>query len=247
MRARSSVGKALHAIHDWTFLLGPGFADGIGTGMILGWLMYRSGLVSRRMALFGVVGARSSPLRGSPCCMGSSRSPPRCRASRRSRRSSGRRSWACGSPSRGSGAAPILASHNRDQAIAPALRRRLTLARAPELVSGALRSPAEHRTGSPSPPWGRARKEAPHVRREDRHDPRQTQDARTIPRFALRTFWWLHRTTYRVSGGRLGLSRPETGAKFGMMRLTTLGRRSGQSRVAISATTRTGRTSSPWR
>jgi hypothetical protein len=50
------VGKALHAIHDWTFLLGPGLADGVGTGMILGWLMYRSGLVSRRMALFGVIG-----------------------------------------------------------------------------------------------------------------------------------------------------------------------------------------------
>ena len=51
-----TIGKALHAIQDWTFLLGPGFADGIGTGLILGWLMYRSGLVSRRMALFGVVG-----------------------------------------------------------------------------------------------------------------------------------------------------------------------------------------------
>ena len=51
-----TIGKTLHAIHDWTFLLGPGFADGIGTGLILGYLMYRSGLVSRRMALFGVVG-----------------------------------------------------------------------------------------------------------------------------------------------------------------------------------------------
>ena len=50
------LGKALHSIHDWTFLLGPGFTDGIGTGLMLGWLMYRSGLVSRRMALFGVVG-----------------------------------------------------------------------------------------------------------------------------------------------------------------------------------------------
>jgi hypothetical protein len=49
-------GRTLRAIHDWTFLLGPGFTDGIGTGLILGWLMYRSGLVSRRMALFGVVG-----------------------------------------------------------------------------------------------------------------------------------------------------------------------------------------------
>jgi hypothetical protein len=50
------VGKSLVALHNWTFLLGPGFADGIGTGMILGWLMYRSGLVPRRMALFGVIG-----------------------------------------------------------------------------------------------------------------------------------------------------------------------------------------------
>lgn len=50
------IGKSLVAIHNWTFLLGPGFADGVGTGMILGWLMYRSGLVGRRMALFGVVG-----------------------------------------------------------------------------------------------------------------------------------------------------------------------------------------------
>jgi hypothetical protein len=50
------IGKALHAIKDWTFLLGPGFTDGIGTGLMLGYLMYRSGLVSQRMALFGVVG-----------------------------------------------------------------------------------------------------------------------------------------------------------------------------------------------
>ena len=50
------IGKSLVALHNWTFLFGPGFADGIGTGMILGWLMYRSGLVGRRMALFGVVG-----------------------------------------------------------------------------------------------------------------------------------------------------------------------------------------------
>jgi hypothetical protein len=50
------IGRSLVAMHNWTFLLGPGFADGIGTGLILGWLMYRSGLVSRRMALFGVIG-----------------------------------------------------------------------------------------------------------------------------------------------------------------------------------------------
>jgi hypothetical protein len=50
------IGKSLVGMHNWTFLLGPGFADGVGTGLILGWLMFRSGLVGRRMALVGVVG-----------------------------------------------------------------------------------------------------------------------------------------------------------------------------------------------
>jgi F420H(2)-dependent quinone reductase len=43
----------------------------------------------------------------------------------------------------------------------------------------------------------------------------------------------LHRVVDRLSGGRIGLSLPEAGHRFGMMRLTTVGRRSGQSRVAI--------------
>jgi Domain of unknown function (DUF4386) len=51
-----TAGKSFIALKNWTFLLGPGFIDGIGTGLILGWLMYRSGLVSRRMSLFGVSG-----------------------------------------------------------------------------------------------------------------------------------------------------------------------------------------------
>jgi Domain of unknown function (DUF4386) len=50
------MAKTLAATHNWTFLLGPGFADGIGTGLILGWLMYKSGLVDRRIALVGVAG-----------------------------------------------------------------------------------------------------------------------------------------------------------------------------------------------
>jgi hypothetical protein len=51
-----AIGQSLVAIHDWTFLLGPGFVVGIGNGMLLGYLMYRSGLVPRRMALLGLVG-----------------------------------------------------------------------------------------------------------------------------------------------------------------------------------------------
>ena len=53
------------------------------------------------------------------------------------------------------------------------------------------------------------------------------------PRPVVRTAWLLHRALYRCTGGRLGLTRPEPGAKFGMLRLTTIGRRSGQHRVAI--------------
>jgi deazaflavin-dependent oxidoreductase (nitroreductase family) len=49
----------------------------------------------------------------------------------------------------------------------------------------------------------------------------------------VRTFWLLHRAAYRITRGGFGLSRPVAGGKFGMMRLTTVGRRSGQSRAAI--------------
>ncbi len=59
------------------------------------------------------------------------------------------------------------------------------------------------------------------------------QAPRTPPRFVIRIAWMLHRTAYRLTGGRFGLSRPETGSKFGMLRLTTIGRRSGQARLAI--------------
>ena len=51
-----AVGKSLVALHDWTFLLGPGFVVGIGNGLLLGYLMYRSGLVPRRLAVLGLVG-----------------------------------------------------------------------------------------------------------------------------------------------------------------------------------------------
>jgi len=50
------LGKALVAIHDWTFLLGPAFCAGFGNGILLGYLMYRSGLVPRPMAVLGMIG-----------------------------------------------------------------------------------------------------------------------------------------------------------------------------------------------
>jgi hypothetical protein len=50
-----AVGQSLVAVQSWTFLLGPGFVVGVGNGLILGYLMYRSGLVPRRMAILGLI------------------------------------------------------------------------------------------------------------------------------------------------------------------------------------------------
>src|ERR687897_1694646 len=50
------IGRALVAVHDATFLLGPGFLAGLGNGILLGYLMYRSGLVPRGMAILGLIG-----------------------------------------------------------------------------------------------------------------------------------------------------------------------------------------------
>jgi deazaflavin-dependent oxidoreductase (nitroreductase family) len=52
------------------------------------------------------------------------------------------------------------------------------------------------------------------------------------PRWFIRLFWKLHRGVYRVTGGRVGLwsAKPD---KWGTMRVTTVGRRSGQERSVI--------------
>jgi len=50
------VAVALAALKDWTFLFGPGLVVPFGNGLILGYLMYSSGLVPRRMAWFGLIG-----------------------------------------------------------------------------------------------------------------------------------------------------------------------------------------------
>ena len=50
-----ALGKALVAVHDWTFLFGPGLAIGVNT-LMLAYLMYRSGLVPRLIAVLGLIG-----------------------------------------------------------------------------------------------------------------------------------------------------------------------------------------------
>ena len=52
----SAIGSALVAVRDWTFFFGPGVCSGLGNGLLLGYLMFRSGLVPRNMALLGVIG-----------------------------------------------------------------------------------------------------------------------------------------------------------------------------------------------
>jgi hypothetical protein len=50
-----TVGKSLIAVHDWTFLLGPGLVPRVN-GVLVGYLMYTSRLVPRPLALLGLVG-----------------------------------------------------------------------------------------------------------------------------------------------------------------------------------------------
>ena len=52
----ADLAVSLAALKDWTFLFGPGFVVPFGNGLILGYLMYRSGLVPRRMAWLGLIG-----------------------------------------------------------------------------------------------------------------------------------------------------------------------------------------------
>jgi deazaflavin-dependent oxidoreductase (nitroreductase family) len=59
-----------------------------------------------------------------------------------------------------------------------------------------------------------------------------TKPARIPPRWFVRLAWSTHRGLYRVTGGRVGLRRAKAN-RWGMMRVTTLGRRSGQERSVI--------------
>ena len=54
--AEGTLAYTLAAIKDWTFLLGPGWVVGWGNGLILGYLMYSSGLVPRKMTWLGLIG-----------------------------------------------------------------------------------------------------------------------------------------------------------------------------------------------
>jgi len=50
-----ATGRGLVAVRDWTFLLGPSLAPGFNA-VLLGYLLYRSGLVPPVVPLLGLVG-----------------------------------------------------------------------------------------------------------------------------------------------------------------------------------------------
>jgi Domain of unknown function (DUF4386) len=54
--ALAAQGSSLVSTYEWAFLFGPGLVVGFGNGLMLGYLMYRSGLVPRRMAMLGLIG-----------------------------------------------------------------------------------------------------------------------------------------------------------------------------------------------
>ena len=56
--------------------------------------------------------------------------------------------------------------------------------------------------------------------------------ARLPPRWFIRAAWVAHRAIYSVTGGRFGLRR-STADRWGMMRLRTVGRRTGEQRSVI--------------
>ncbi len=66
----ATVGNTLVTLQEWTFNLGPGVVVGVGNGLILGYMMYRTGLVPRAMAMLGLVGGTLIVLSGSAIIFG---------------------------------------------------------------------------------------------------------------------------------------------------------------------------------
>jgi deazaflavin-dependent oxidoreductase (nitroreductase family) len=53
-----------------------------------------------------------------------------------------------------------------------------------------------------------------------------------VPRWLVRSIWIGHRALYSLTRGRVGL-RPATSGQWGMLRLRTIGRKTGEVRIAI--------------
>jgi hypothetical protein len=64
------VGQALVAIHDWTFRLGPGVVVGVGNGLILGYMMWKTRLVPRFLSILGLIGGPALLIAGAAVLFG---------------------------------------------------------------------------------------------------------------------------------------------------------------------------------
>ena len=68
--ALATTSHALVALQEWTFNLGPGVVVGVGNGLLLGYMMYKTGLVPRGMAMLGLVGGPLLVLSGTAVILG---------------------------------------------------------------------------------------------------------------------------------------------------------------------------------
>ncbi len=64
------VARSLLALHDQTALLGPQFCAGLGNGILLGYMMWRSRLLPRPLVMFGVIGGPLALLGGIGALLG---------------------------------------------------------------------------------------------------------------------------------------------------------------------------------
>jgi hypothetical protein len=62
--AHIDIARALLAVHDQTALLGPQFCAGLGNGILLGYLMWRSRLLPRPVVMIGLIGGPMALLAG---------------------------------------------------------------------------------------------------------------------------------------------------------------------------------------
>lgn len=64
------AARGLLAVHDQVSLLGPQFCAGLGNGILLGYLMWRSKLLPRPIVLFGLIGGPLALLAGTGVLLG---------------------------------------------------------------------------------------------------------------------------------------------------------------------------------
>jgi deazaflavin-dependent oxidoreductase (nitroreductase family) len=87
-------------------------------------------------------------------------------------------------------------------------------------------------TDRPPAPAPAGRHHATHAEQEHSVSEPSTKSVSLPPRWFIRSFWAGQRAVYSVTGGRLGL-RGASATRWGMLRLRTVGRRTGEERLAI--------------